>query len=148
METRNHLKNGATPKSQTRREKNKKMKKVTFAIIGAILGIPFSYYFQPEIVRAKVGGMGGYIKNFGDIAKNSDLIGNVIISIVIFALIGGVIGYFIDENETKNKKFGEQNAESSGSNQNVEKQTNFCPSCGVKLEDVGSQFCENCGTKL
>jgi phosphotransferase system glucose/maltose/N-acetylglucosamine-specific IIC component len=124
------------------------MKKVTFAIIGGILGIPFSYYFQPEIVRAKVGGMGGYMKNFGDIAKNSDLVVNIIISIVIFALIGGVIGYFIDKNEIKNKTFGEQNLESSGSNQNVEKTTNFCPSCGGKIEDVGSGFCDNCGTKL
>lgn len=120
------------------------MKKVQFAIIGAILGIPLSYYFQPEIVRAKVGGMGGYLENFGDIVNNSDLVGNVILSIVIFAFIGGVIGYILDENEAKKEKA----LNTSESNQNEEKQTNFCPSCGEKIEDGGTQFCENCGKKL
>lgn len=76
-------------------------KKLTFAFLGGILGIPLSYYFQPQMVQAKVGGMGGYLKNFGDIVDNSDLIGNVFLSVVIFALIGLVIGYFIDANETK-----------------------------------------------
>lgn len=124
------------------------MKKVPFAIFGAILGIPLSYYFQPEMVRAKVGGMGGYLKNFGDIVNNSDLVGNVILSVVIFAVIGGVIGYFIDENEAKNTNVGGQVRNTSGSNQSIEKQINFCPSCGEKIEDDETKFCENCGTKF
>jgi hypothetical protein len=77
------------------------MKKVTFAIIGAILGLPISYYFQPELVRTKVGGIGGYFNHFGDILKNSDYLGNVILSVLIFAIIGGLIGYFIDKNKVK-----------------------------------------------
>lgn len=77
------------------------MKKVTFAIVGAILGIPLSYYFQSEMVRSKVGGIGGYFKHFDDIMKDGDIAGNVILSIVIFAIIGGLIGYFIDKNEVK-----------------------------------------------
>lgn len=76
-------------------------KKVLFAIIGAILGIPLSYYFQSEMVRVKVGGIGGYLQNFGDIASNGNLMGNVILSVVIFALVGGIIGYFIDKSEEK-----------------------------------------------
>ncbi|NQU84920.1 MAG: PspC domain-containing protein [Mariniphaga sp.] len=83
---------------------NNKMKKVSFSIIGAILGIPLSYYFQSEMVRSKVGSIGGYLENFGDIVDNSDLLGNVIISIIVFALVGGVIGYFVDENEAKKTK--------------------------------------------
>ncbi|KAF0148030.1 MAG: hypothetical protein FD143_2973 [Ignavibacteria bacterium] len=79
------------------------MKKVTFAIIGAILGIPLSYYFQSEMVRSKVGGIGGYFKHFGDIVKDGNLLGNVILSVLIFAIIGGLIGYFIDKNEVKNQ---------------------------------------------
>ncbi len=82
----------------------KVMKKVTFAIIGAILGIPLSYYFQSEMVKSKMGGIGGYLEHFDQILDNSNLIGNVILSIVIFAIIGGLIGYFIDENEAKKAK--------------------------------------------
>jgi len=77
------------------------MKKVTFAIMGALLGIPLSYYFQSEIVQSKVGGIGGYFKHFGDIIKDGNLLGNVILSVLIFAIIGGLIGYFIDKNEVK-----------------------------------------------
>ena len=78
------------------------MKKVSFAVIGAILGFPLSYYFQPEIVRMKVGGVSGYLQHFGEIMDDGDLTGNVIISVIIFAAIGGVIGYFVDKNaETK-----------------------------------------------
>jgi phosphate/sulfate permease len=79
-------------------------KKVLFAIIGAILGMPLSYYFQSEMVKGKMGGIGGYIQHFDQIANNSNLLGNVILSVVIFAIVGGVIGYFIDENETKKTK--------------------------------------------
>ena len=78
--------------------------KVAFAIYGGILGIPLSYYFQSDVVKNKVGGLGGYLKNFGQIVDNSDLLANVIISVVIFAIVGGVIGYFVDENEAKKIK--------------------------------------------
>jgi hypothetical protein len=77
------------------------MKKVTFAIIGAILGLPLSYYFQPELVRVKIGGIGNYFKYFNYILKDSDYLGNVILSVLIFAIIGGLIGYFIDKNKVK-----------------------------------------------
>ncbi|MCA0447298.1 MAG: hypothetical protein LCH54_13825 [Bacteroidetes bacterium] len=73
------------------------MKKVIFAVIGAILGIPLSYFFQSEMVRTKVGGIFGYLQHFGDIVNESSLLGNVILSVVIFAIIGGIIGYFLDK---------------------------------------------------
>lgn len=76
-------------------------KKVTFAFLGGILGIPLSYYFQPEMIQRKMGGMGGYLENFDKIVDNSDLLGNVFMSVVIFALVGLVIGYFLDANEVK-----------------------------------------------
>jgi predicted RNA-binding Zn-ribbon protein involved in translation (DUF1610 family) len=74
---------------------------LTGAIIGAILGIPLSYYFQSSMVQNKVGGIVGYFKHFGDIVKDGNLLGNVILSVIVFAIIGGLIGYFIDKNEVK-----------------------------------------------
>ncbi|MGD0590123.1 MAG: hypothetical protein ABSA44_04915 [Bacteroidota bacterium] len=78
------------------------MKKIIFGIIGAILGIPLSYYFQSQLVQSKVGGIGGYLKQFGEIIKDGNLLANVILSVVIFALVGVLIGYFIDRNANKN----------------------------------------------
>jgi len=75
------------------------MNKTTFTIIGAIAGLPLSYFFQPEMVKAKVGGLAGYIKHFGDILDEPDLYGNVVAGVVVFALVGLLIGYFIDKNE-------------------------------------------------
>jgi len=77
------------------------MKKIIFAIVGALLGIPLSYYFQSDMVQAKVGGIAGYLENFDEIVSSSDLVGNVILSVVIFALVGAAIGYFMDKNENK-----------------------------------------------
>ncbi len=79
-------------------------KKISIAIFGALIGIPLSYYFQPELVRAKIGGMSGYLGNFGEIITNSDLVGNIILSVIIFALVGFFIGYIIDSYEDKSAK--------------------------------------------
>lgn len=78
-------------------------KKGLFAIIGGLLGIPLSYYFQSEVVKVKVGGMSGYLKHFGDILNNTDLLGNVILSVAIFAIVGAIIGYLIDKSEAGEK---------------------------------------------
>lgn len=83
---------------------NKINKKGIFAIIGAILGIPLSYYFQSEMLKGWIGGIGNYLQNFDQIVDNSDFIGNVIVSVVVFAFVGGIIGYFIDENEAKKEQ--------------------------------------------
>ncbi len=80
------------------------MKKTIFTFIGAVAGIPLSYYFQPEMVQAKIGGISGYIKHFDEIIKTDDLVGNVITGIVVFAVVGFGIGYFLDKNATPEKK--------------------------------------------
>ncbi|HCS19065.1 MAG TPA: hypothetical protein DIW47_00625 [Bacteroidetes bacterium] len=80
------------------------MKKVTFAIIGALLGIPLSYYFQSDLVQVKVGGsIGGYMKHIGDIAEHGNIMGNILLSMAIFAVVGLVIGYFMDAGGKKSR---------------------------------------------
>ena len=124
------------------------MKKLLFAILGGILGIPLSYYFQPEIVRAKTGSIGGYLENFGDILENSDLVGNVLLSVVIFAIIGGVIGYLIDIAQAKTTKAEDQTLSTSVFEGNNEKGKTFCTNSGASIEDEDTDFCTNCGAKL
>ena len=75
------------------------MKKILFSVIGAILGIPLSYYFQSDVVKVKVGGFSGYIQHLDEILKSKDLNGNVILSVLVFAIVGGVIGHYMDKNE-------------------------------------------------
>ena len=75
-------------------------KSIIFSIIGALLGVPLSYYFQPEMVRAKMGNAFNYIKHLDEIAKSQDLLPNVIISVIVCALIGGFIGYLVDKNKS------------------------------------------------
>lgn len=77
------------------------MKKVQLAILGLIIGIPLSYYFQSELVKAKAGGIGGYINKLSEISKEPALLNNIAISMIFFGLIGGIIGYILDENDSK-----------------------------------------------
>jgi hypothetical protein len=77
-----------------------KSKKIIFAIIGAILGIPLSYYFQPEMLRSKMSLL-DYITKMNEIFEQKDLVGNVIFGVIAFTVIGAIIGYFMDLSENK-----------------------------------------------
>lgn len=91
----------------------KKGRMVTFGLLGALLGIPLSYYFQSDIIQNYGGnsGMFSYLRNFVDmvdeydrfVGNGWDIVFNVFLSIVVFALIGGAIGYFMDKNEKNNE---------------------------------------------
>ncbi|MGB3343251.1 MAG: hypothetical protein WBA61_05020 [Aequorivita sp.] len=78
--------------------KNQILYKLLFTIVGAILGLPLSYYFQPDMVQVKIGGINGYVQHFDQILESKDLVGNVVMGVVVFAIIGFVIGYFMDKN--------------------------------------------------
>ena len=79
------------------------MKKIIGAIIGAILGLPLSFYFQTEMIQRKAGGIGGYINKFGDVINSKELFSNVIVSVIVFTIIGFFLGYFMDKNESQKK---------------------------------------------
>lgn len=94
----------------------RKGRMVTFGLLGGLLGIPLSYYFQSDMVQnygSLYGntGMFSYLKNFTTIVDEYDkyvgngwdIVFNVLVSIVVFALVGGAIGYFMDKDEKNNK---------------------------------------------
>lgn len=72
-------------------------KTVVFTIVGAILGIPISYYFQPSIVQNKLT-LGQYLSNLPQILGDTtaDFLTPVLLSCVICAIALGVVGYFMD----------------------------------------------------
>lgn len=73
-----------------------------FSILGAILGVPLSYYFQPDAVQAKLT-LPKYIQELPEIMKseNPDIIAPVVLSVFLCTLIFGIIGYFMDKNTNR-----------------------------------------------
>ena len=81
------------------------MKTIIGIIIGAIIGIPLSYYFQAELLQNFVS-LPKYIANIGDLMSNTkyvDLTPNIFKSMGIFATVGGAIGLIWDFS-SKSKK--------------------------------------------
>lgn len=74
------------------------MRSVILGIVGAFFGLPVSYYFQPEVVRAKVS-LSQYVESLPEIFSDSSgqFTGPVILSIVICTIAGAIIGWFMDE---------------------------------------------------
>lgn len=83
-----------------------KSRMVTFGLLGILLGIPLSYYFQSDIIKNLMG-MFSYLGNLPDvvdgyngfIGNSGDIVFNIVLSMVVFALVGGAIGYFMDKKE-------------------------------------------------
>lgn len=72
-------------------------KTAILALIGALLGIPLSYYFQPDIIQSKLT-LSEYLSNLPDVLRDDS--GNymvpVILSVILSALVLGIVGYFMD----------------------------------------------------
>jgi len=84
----------------------KKNRMKTFGFLGAFLGVPLSYYFQSDLVKNYGGnGMVSYMRNFTKIVDEYnkfvgngwDIVYNLFLSVLIFAIIGVVTGYFLDK---------------------------------------------------
>ncbi len=87
-----------------------KNRKVTLGLLGALLGVPLSYYFQSDIIKNYRGsGMFSYLKNFPKIVDEYDrfvgngwdIVSNLFLSVIIFAIMGVVAGYFMDKKINK-----------------------------------------------
>lgn len=69
-----------------------------FALIGLVLGVPLSYYFQPDVIKSKLS-LTQYLGHLPEILRDSsgDYVFPVILSCVLTALAGGIVGYFMDQ---------------------------------------------------
>lgn len=81
--------------SETKTTSNKARQ---LALIGLVLGVPMSYYFQPGLVRAKLS-LTQYIGKLPELlgAEGGQFISPIVMSCLLFAIAGGVIGYFMDQ---------------------------------------------------
>lgn len=66
---------------------------IVFAIIGGLLGIPLSYFFQSNSRS-----IASYLNHFNN-GLTEDFVGNVGVGIVIFAIVGAIVGYIISEKQ-------------------------------------------------
>jgi predicted PurR-regulated permease PerM len=86
--------------------------KIVFGVIGIILGLPLSYFFQSPLIR-KIP-LSEYLKHIPQLLTNSGgtpeqramesaMIGNpvavLVMTCVVCAIIGAVLGYFIDHSK-------------------------------------------------
>ena len=86
-------------------ETNLNLSCVIGTFIGAILGIPASYFFQNEVLRVTVGGVGGYLGKFNILFERLSwemgVPQNLFIGIAIFAVIGAIFGFVISKLPSK-----------------------------------------------
>ena len=76
------------------------MSKVAGGIIGGLIGIPGSYFFQNELVRTKCGGMGGYLSKLPEMisdkgASEMGIPQNLFLGIAVFAVAGVLLAFII-----------------------------------------------------
>ncbi len=62
-------------------------------VVGAILGYPVSYYFQPGVLRAKLS-LGAYIAKASEVLGDKDLRSAVILGFVVAIAVCAGVGFF------------------------------------------------------
>ena len=71
-------------------------------LMGVVLGYPISYWFQPDVLRLKLP-LGQYIAHASDILSDKSLqstaIGAWIGAIVVFWILGAILGAVMDSNQ-------------------------------------------------
>jgi len=64
-------------------------------IVGGVLGYPLSYYFQPDVLQAKIS-LGSYIQHFSDVIGDKDLQSAVVLGFVVAIVVCTAAGFMID----------------------------------------------------
>jgi len=78
-------------------------KTIPLTIIGLLLGIPLSYYFQPGQFQSKVT-LTKYLTHLPDVFKlGADFVLPVVLTCALSALVLGIVGYSIDRQSKKTK---------------------------------------------
>jgi hypothetical protein len=60
---------------------------MTGFVLGAVVGVPVSYFFQPGLMRA-VTGLGDYLTQFGNVWTSDSLGSTARISVIMCAIAG------------------------------------------------------------
>lgn len=63
---------------------------ISGAVIGMLVGIPLSYYFQPDMVRMKVS-LVKYVVNIKEMLGYSDVAPTILVTVTITGIIGFII---------------------------------------------------------
>jgi len=72
-----------------------------FLILGAIIGLPLSYFLQSKMIQMYTRGFSNYVMDIGDLLTNSKTNTMIFVSIGIFSIVGFMIGYFLDKKSKK-----------------------------------------------
>lgn len=75
-------------------------KRTKFGIIGFLLGIPLSYFFQPEKLRAYYS-ITKYLAELPNLiaSKQGDFLSPILITCVITTVLGVIVGIFIRQKD-------------------------------------------------
>jgi hypothetical protein len=71
-------------------------------LVGALLGYPLSYYFQPSALRSKVS-LGQYIEHVGEVVGNSELVSAVYIGFAVAMSAGAGIAWLVQTSRQSTK---------------------------------------------
>lgn len=84
--------------------------KIILTILGLLIGLPMSYYFQTDFLQNVTGSITGYFEYLLN-SKNSNIsethakniLSNIITSVLAFGIVGFLIGLILDRTKNINK---------------------------------------------
>lgn len=74
-------------------------------LVGALVGYPLSYFFQPSALRAKIS-MGTYISHIGEVFGDKDLSSTAVLVWVASIVVGALVGRMLDSRGEPNQSAG------------------------------------------